>query len=59
MLSLQASAVVDNYAREKLLASLREGSIPAPASGGWQVMRQLLKRGPVRAAMAMAVADCG
>lgn len=35
-----------------LLASLREGSIPAPASGGWQVMRQLLKRGPVRAAMA-------
>lgn len=35
-----------------LLASLREGSIPAPASGGWQVMRQLLKRSPVRAAMA-------
>ena len=35
-----------------LLASLREGSIPAPANGGWQVMRQLLKRGPVRAAMA-------
>ncbi len=35
-----------------LLASLREGSIPTPASSGWQVMRQLLKRGPVRAAMA-------
>lgn len=35
-----------------LLASLREGRLPATTSGGWQAMRQLLSRSPVRAAMA-------
>ncbi|OBY88521.1 MFS transporter [Pseudomonas sp. AU11447] len=42
-----------------VLSRLPEGAAPAPSTGGWKVMRELLSRPAVRAAMACTAAGHG